>query len=344
MTETVKISIILPVYNNEATLKSCIQSVQKQSYQNFELLIVDDGSEDRSYDICREYAGKDQRIHLQRQLHCGVVAARNAGLVSAKGTYLMFIDADDVYHQLMLEKMLNAMVREQVDLVVCSYEKLMGNYKLPCTIREKSKVYTVRQYLVNTLKEPGHHYYGVVWNKMFRMDVVHRHTLYFDKEAGLGEDFIFNLCYYEHINRVKVITEVLYGYNCAKDNSLSRNSNKTLQDVMEEYQNRVKIYFRYIKCFQKAGIYETYQKRISHYWVSFYIRQQYQLRNNYQKWEKKEKIVLNDFLKTDEIISRSLQRFSPGRIFMEQIGFGIQQRCKEGIKSLLNNINKYKKK
>lgn len=338
MKQEIKVSVILPVYNNERTIRRCIESVLEQTYKNIELLIVDDGSRDTTHDICMEYKEIDKRIVFQRIMHGGVVRARNCGLAKTTGTYVTFIDADDYYYPDRIRRMVQAMERSGADLVVCSYHKLMGNYKIPCNLREAAKTYEIKRYLRNTLKDPGHHYYGVVWNKMYRRQVIREHTLFFDKDAGLGEDFIFNLCYFEQISTVTVVGKALCCYDCSNDNSLSRNSQKTLDDVMFEYYSRVKIYEKYIKCFQQKNVFETYKKRIQHYWVSFYIRQQYQLKKDYKKWKKFEKKGLSDLLENDEIIKESLCAYSNLRIWTEQQIYGVIQSLKDHIKQGFNYL------
>ena len=103
------ISIILPVYNREEYIEECIHSVQAQSYQNYEIIIVDDGSSDHTFDICQTFAAKDDRIKLQQAKHGGVSAARNIALDVASGEYVFFLDSDDVIYPLLLETLITAM-------------------------------------------------------------------------------------------------------------------------------------------------------------------------------------------------------------------------------------------
>lgn len=328
------VSVILPVYNNESTIQKCIESVLRQNYKNLELIIVDDGSQDKTQQICQAYGKKDQRIIYQRVMHGGVARARNYGLLRAHGQYIMFVDADDFYYDGMIRAMERAMEKSGADLTVCTYHKKIGNYCIPCTIREKAKLYTVEEYLKNTLKDPGHHYYGVVWNKMFRRSIVRDNTLFFDKDAGLGEDFIFNLDYLKCIRKVQVIGKHLYCYDCTKEKSLSRKERKTIQDVWYEYESRRKIFQTYVETFQKKGIYEMNQRDIMHYWISFYIRQKYHLEREYVKWKEKDKKTLNDFLEQDEIIQGCVKEYK-GQIEKEKRLFFMKQDIKNKIKMIL---------
>ena len=98
-----EISVIIPVYNTEKYVEECIESVLAQTYTDFELILIDDGSEDNSREICREMGRKDDRIRLIQMEHRGVSAARNAGMDAAVGKYLFFLDSDDMIHPQLLE-------------------------------------------------------------------------------------------------------------------------------------------------------------------------------------------------------------------------------------------------
>ena len=115
------VSVILPVYNGEKYLKESIDSILASTYQNLEIILVDDGSADKSGSICDEYAQKDKRIKVIHQENKGVVYARNCGLSLSHGTYISFIDADDFISPVFYEEMVSAMETEHADVVVCEY-------------------------------------------------------------------------------------------------------------------------------------------------------------------------------------------------------------------------------
>lgn len=110
------VSVIIPVYNREHTIVECIQSVLAQTYQAFEIVLIDDGSSDRTVELCREYEKNDPRIRLLCSGHGGVSAARNLGLEAAAGTYLFFLDSDDVIHPALLEALVDAMNRSGAEM------------------------------------------------------------------------------------------------------------------------------------------------------------------------------------------------------------------------------------
>lgn len=116
------VSIIVPVYNVENVLHYCIDSILEQTYTDFELILVDDGSTDKSGIVCDEYAKTDSRIRVFHNSNEGVSVARNCGIDNAKGEYICFVDSDDRLHAAFLEKMQKAMLLYSADIMVCGYQ------------------------------------------------------------------------------------------------------------------------------------------------------------------------------------------------------------------------------
>ena len=116
------VSVIVPVYNVQAYLDRCVQSIVDQTYSNLEILLIDDGSTDESYRLMQNWAEKDKRIHLLQKTNGGLSDARNFGIQRAQGEYLAFIDSDDFIRPAMIEKMLAAMVEQQAQISVCDME------------------------------------------------------------------------------------------------------------------------------------------------------------------------------------------------------------------------------
>ena len=114
-----KISVIIPVYNTELYLRRCLESVINQTYTNLQIIIIDDGSTDNSLKICTEYAQNDNRLIVYSQNNSGVSAARNKGLDMATGDYIAFVDSDDFIENDMFAKLLNTMVNNEADIIVC---------------------------------------------------------------------------------------------------------------------------------------------------------------------------------------------------------------------------------
>ncbi len=110
------ISVIVPVYNAEKTLARCLESIQRQTYTNWEAVLVDDGSEDNSSSLCKRYADIDRRFSLIHQAHCGIGSARNAGIRNSAGAYIAFADADDYAEPQMLEKLYRQVLENGADI------------------------------------------------------------------------------------------------------------------------------------------------------------------------------------------------------------------------------------
>ena len=122
-----KLSIILPVYNVEKYLPDCLTSILNQTYDDFELIIIDDGSTDQSLSICKAYELKDTRIRVYSQCNAGLSAARNKGIDCSQGTYLAFVDSDDTIDSEMYETMMSALEESEVDIVVCGHRVVSEN-------------------------------------------------------------------------------------------------------------------------------------------------------------------------------------------------------------------------
>ena len=115
------ISVVVPVFKVEGYLNRCVDSVLGQTYDNFELILVDDGSPDRCGEICDEYAGRDQRVRVLHKENSGLSAARNSGIEIARGDYLTFLDSDDWVHELYLERLHNLLITTSSDISVGNF-------------------------------------------------------------------------------------------------------------------------------------------------------------------------------------------------------------------------------
>lgn len=333
MKETV--SVILPVYNGENYIERCIHSIINQTYRALEIIIVDDGSSDATYQICTRYAKQDNRITVYRRENEGVSAARNYGLQQATGNYIQFVDADDYLKKNATELLYRRMKKENADMVVCSYMRLIGRFTIPSDILELPGNYTKKQYLIHTLKDPGHHYYGVVWNKLYRNDVIKKQKIQFRRDVTLGEDFIFNLEYMQYANKISVILSHLYYYNNVNGNSLSRQNQKTIAICRDELHNREKIYAYYREVFQKNFLYDTYHHKMEEYWLKFYVRQLHFVNGLEDEWSREEKEVWLKEVTEHTYISQAIANSTKQHIQSMKRKFNQSTDVKLWIKSLM---------
>lgn len=210
-TEKMMVSVIIPVYNSEKELNRCIDSVIKQSWNNLEIIIIDDGSTDNSGEICDRLYEQDERIHVFHQTNLGVSAARNVGLKFAHGEYVIFMDADDE----LPEESINVRVREieNVDLVVAGYEVFDSQNKEQYGItRYDCKQSTQKEMLLVMFENSSYGYQGYLWNKIFRREIITKYDLKFQENIHYNEDRLFIVQYLEKIRKIKFINNSVYSY------------------------------------------------------------------------------------------------------------------------------------
>lgn len=335
MTVSEKVSVIIPVYNGENYIARCIDSIINQTYRDIEIIIVDDGSKDETNQICKRYADRDNRITVYRKENEGVSAARNYGLQKAVGRYIQFVDADDYVKKNTTDSLYKKMRQENAGMVVCSYMRLIGRFIIPSDFLELSGNYTAKEYLIHTLKDPGHHYYGVVWNKLYRNDIIKKHKIQFRSDVTLGEDFIFNLEYMQYVNKISVILSHLYYYNNVNGNSLSRQNKKNITICREELFNREKIYGCYKEVFQKNLLYEAYQQKMQDYWLKFYVRQLHYMSKLADGWSEEEKKVWLKEVTENDYISQAIKNSTRQHIQFMKRKFNWSTDIKMWIKSLM---------
>lgn len=204
------ISIIVPVYNAEQYLHRCIDSILAQSYTDFELLLIDDGSKDASGDICDEYAAKETRVRVFHKENGGVSSARNLGLDNAQGEYITFCDADDHVSEDWLAAYSEA-IANNVDLAIQGYYAIDGDNTVEKQLQPHSgNTIEAKRQLVADLFAQEVYYY--LWVKLFRRDLLEAHHIRFDKQSVLGEDTQFISKYLEYAVSFNCIDSLGYCY------------------------------------------------------------------------------------------------------------------------------------
>lgn len=209
--ETSLVSIIVPVYNAGFYLDACLQSIMQQSWQNWELLVIDDGSSDNSVEICDRYAKSDSRITVVHKHNEGVSTARNIGIRMAKGDYIIFADADDLLPSNSIEsRMLH---RDEAELVIAGFRtvNVTGGISKEIAI-ENPQIWSQRMAIENVLLSGEIGYQGYLWNKLFRKEIIDSSNLSFDSTIAYNEDRLFCVSYILRCNRITVIRDVVYLY------------------------------------------------------------------------------------------------------------------------------------
>lgn len=250
------VSVIVPVYNAEQTIEKCVESLALGRVRDLEIILVDDGSTDGSWQCCQALAQRFSQVRcLRNDGNRGVSCARNKGLELASGEYIFFVDSDDWVSEHYVEMLLKA-AREHPDaLVVCGlhFLNMVDDYRRTYLWEPAGAEYKVttsdffelhRKFLLPQL-----------WNKVFRRDVIRRHDLRFDESQSIGEDFQFVLDYLEAagIQKCIVLNKPLYYY--------TRNSQNSLMSQFGHRQREAE-FARYAKLRELTGASEAYEKAV----------------------------------------------------------------------------------
>lgn len=241
------VSIIVPAYNCIKSLECCVGSIRQQTYTNFELMLVDDGSTDGSGELCDKFAAEDSRIRVIHKPNGGVSSARNAGIDAATGGYITFCDSDDYLEPDYLETLVQtAKSNPDCGHIWCCFQTVTGYQKenaAPNYTSTKSLLcYTLQEYM--SLHEMWLD--AEPWNKLYRTDIVQTAKVRFPEDLSLGEDWLFNLAYIDASanEKIVVVTEPLYNYMRGNDESLDSKYRKDLLDIYRRLNDTCLSYLR----------------------------------------------------------------------------------------------------
>ena len=218
-----ELSIIIPVFRAECFLNRCIDSVLNQTFSDYELILINDGSPDRSGEICDEYAKRDPRITVYHQQNLGVSAARNAGLKIASGRFLTFVDSDDAIECTAYEEMIKTAKETNAEIVCCGvkYYSEIGEYKRSDLTKE---FICNRDEMLQALYERPDPLGGSCCNKVFRRDIVS--GIEFHEDVTMGEDWLY---LFETFKRATLQYKLPGAYYCVTEH---KNSSARKKDVM----------------------------------------------------------------------------------------------------------------
>ncbi len=216
------VSIIIPVYNSAAYLPACLDSVLAQTYRNTEILRVEYGSDDSSLQICNEYAGKDSRIRVILGSHGGPGAARNNGIRTATGKYIVFVDSDDVCEPKLLETLLGNVPADPGSMVICGIRLTDEAGKPTGECMENYRILSARDYVSDILSAwKASPLCGGVYSKLYRRELLQNHNVLFEEDTTYAEDFCFNLKYLQYVGKITVLPDLLYRYRFFRKGSLT---------------------------------------------------------------------------------------------------------------------------
>lgn len=239
------ISIIVPIYNVEKYLPKCIKSIQAQTYKNLEIILVDDGSPDGCGDICDDFAENDNRIKVIHKENGGLSDARNAGIDIATGRYLAFVDSDDYISNRFVEELYSSIKDSDADIAICNFELVNEHGKVIENVVPSpliDGIYDGEDIFNNKFAAPGHWYWAIAWNKLYKSEVFN--NLRFEK-GKLHEDEYFANRVFLLTNRVVVINNKLYYYVQRKDSIMNKALTIKNLDILDAIYERIELHHKY---------------------------------------------------------------------------------------------------
>ncbi len=237
------VSIIVPVYNALPHLENCIRSLAAQTWENIEILLIDDGSRDDSLALCRQYAAGDERIRVLSHENCGPSQTRNRGLQEAKGDYIVFSDADDIMEPDAVERMLAAAQQHHAQLVIGAYGRFHNDGESDFSTHRitpySAALLEGSRDLALLFTEARTSLAGVsIWAKLYDAHIIREHGITFPEGVSYEEDCCFNLQYYRHVEQAVALRHTVYHYRQVPTSLSKVYRPDTIPQLLNGYQRR----------------------------------------------------------------------------------------------------------
>ena len=260
-----KVSIIVPVYNAEKGLARCVDSILNQEFRDFELILMDDGSRDRSGDICEGYARADARVVVVHKENTGVSDTRNQAIARARGTFLQFVDSDDWLTVDATKLMVRAAEETGCDLVIADFYRVVGEMVSRKGDIDADQVIGREAFVGFMMENPADYYYGVLWNKLYRREIVEAHGIRMDAKISWCEDFLFNLEYVRYATTFYALRTPVYYYVKTKGSLV--NQKISLSRTVEMKLAMFECYNDFFKHVLDEEAYERKRLQVYHFLV-----------------------------------------------------------------------------
>lgn len=266
------ISVVIPVWNGAPYLEKCLTSILSQSVTDLEIIVVDDGSKDDTWAILTRMAAEDARIQPVHQDNAGASVARNTGLERCRGKYVRFVDCDDAVPEGSFAALLSSAQEHDSDLVLAAYtEVLAGSRSLRC-LHRKDEAVGQEEFLRRLERLANSFYYGVLWNKLFRGDIIREKKPRFTPGLHWGEDFVFVMEYLAHCRRYSYVTTPVYDYVRNPRGLVMKQFWRSFRHPIASLKDRLLVYESYKRLYQRVGAYEQYKHKLWHYLFRFTLR------------------------------------------------------------------------
>lgn len=251
------ISVVVPIYNVELYLKQCIESIIHQTYKNLEIILIDDGSTDKSKKICDQYVNIDKRIQVYHKKNSGLGLTRNYGMERATGKYIIFVDSDDYLDATAIKKLVDSTKNGEYDTIIGGFRRVNNKNKIISSVIYPNREFYDKeiQYelLPHMLGNSPHNHDSIkmsVWNNLFDMDIIRQQKLKFCSERKyISEDLVWDCTYFQYAHKVKLIdsSQYFYRYN---PHSLSNSYKKN------KFQLSVNLYQYILSLIKEIGLEE----------------------------------------------------------------------------------------
>jgi glycosyltransferase involved in cell wall biosynthesis len=245
-----EVSIIVPVYQAEKYIRQCIDSILAQTFTDFELILVDDGSKDNSGKICDEYAAEDKRVSVIHKENGGAASARNSGMDTAKGNYFAFIDGDDYIAPTMLECLYKSICKNDADISACNYRYAFENSgEKDFYTTNKYEVLNGKEIFYKRKNERNYGFWTVVWNKLYKAETFK--NVRFRSGKNYEDEFWANDIFQMDI-KIVTVPECLYYYRQHENSTMTMKNIRKCFDLIEAFEERINIYLKDEKYYDQA--------------------------------------------------------------------------------------------
>lgn len=266
------ISVIVPVWNGEKYLETCLSSITGQSLADMEIIVVDDGSTDGTWPLLERLARGDGRIRILHQENRGVSEARNAGIDLSRGRYIRFVDADDRLPADSMRLLAEKAQGNDCDLVLAAYTEVLGSRRYHRDLGRREDIVDNDEFLRRLERLSNSFYYGVLWNKLFRGDIIREKNVRFVSGLNWGEDFAFVMSYLAHAERIGYMEAAVYDYRRNPHGAVMRQFFSAILHPIAGLRDRWLIYDCYRQLYVTRGQYDKYRKVLWLYLFRFTIR------------------------------------------------------------------------
>lgn len=253
------VSVIVPVYNAHKTLDRCVKSLLAQDYPHLDIILAENGSTDNSLEMCTTYAQTHDCIRCLQIAQKGVSNARNRALEQAKGQYILFVDSDDELLPGACLHMVQQM--EGHDLCIGHFNFIMNGRCTRRGLLHGTRTLDENTFMQALVKRPGSFYFSVLWNKMYRADIIRDCNLRFDPAFDWGEDFAFNMRYYQQVEQVRITDQAVYNYY----KNLTGASISTLKRPLHGCKIKWQLYQHLKTLYRVKGMYKGRRLKIFSY-------------------------------------------------------------------------------